>query len=330
MQVPKGYNPKGLALSIIAYCNLHKSDPDFDYLDHINFLAGKLICLDNNGYSGSCWGYNFDWQARGGLFFPRGTPNVVVTSFCATALVKAFEITKNDNYLNIALSSANFIINDLKRSPKENGFLFSYSPLKGNDRVYNASLMASKLLSYCYRYTGIKQYADLAGESVLACLNAQNEDGSWIYGELPIQNWIDSFHTGYNLECLQVYHNFCGIHRVKEALFKGLNYYLNNFFLEDGTPKYYNDKIYPIDIHSPGQLFVVLSELDCFQENRRLADKVLSWTIENMQNEKGYFYYQKYKGYTIKIPYMRWSQAFFFYGMSYYDFEIKKIQSDHK
>ena len=37
-----------------------------------------------------------------------------------------------------------------------------------------------------------------------------------------------------------------------------------------------------------------------------------------MQDKKGFFYYQLKKGISSKIPYMRWSNAFMFYSMSYY------------
>ena len=56
----------------------------------------------------------------------------------------------------------------------------------------------------------MKKYKDAARESVEACVDAQKNDGSWVYGELPVQNWIDSFHTGYNLEALSYYQKFTG------------------------------------------------------------------------------------------------------------------------
>jgi hypothetical protein len=37
-----------------------------------------------------------------------------------------------------------------------------------------------------------------------------------------------------------------------------------------------------------------------------------------MQHKKGYFFYQIKKGVSSKIPYMRWSNAFMMYAMSYY------------
>ena len=37
-----------------------------------------------------------------------------------------------------------------------------------------------------------------------AACEGQNKDGSWVYGMLPVQSWIDSFHTGYNLDAISI------------------------------------------------------------------------------------------------------------------------------
>ena len=327
--VPKEYNAKGIGLFVQGYCNLYKAvskRPDLaailgtseELLGKIHELSKLLISLQSKGYSGACWGYNFDWQARRLFLFPKFTPTVVATNFCATALMDAYEITGEQKYLDVALSAADFIIKDLHRTECNDGFLFSYSPLKGNDTVYNASLLGSKLLSYCYHYTGNNEYKELASLSVKACCHAQKNDGSWVYGMLPVQSWIDSFHTGYNLDGLIAYEEQTGDTSFHEYILRGFNYYVKNFFEEDGCPKYYHDRKYPIDIHCPGQLFITLSRLHKFNEYRIQARKVLEWTIRNMQDKKGYFYYQLKPGISSKIPYMRWSNAFMFDALSYY------------
>ncbi len=40
-----------------------------------------------------------------------------------------------------------------------------------------------------------------------------------------------------------------------------------------------------------------------------MARTIAEWTIKNMQDEKGFFYYQKWPMVTNKIPFIRWSQA---------------------
>ncbi len=335
--VPKEYNAKGIGLFLQGYCNLYravKANPDFVtalgssdvLLGRINELADLLISLQSKGYSGACWGYNFDWQARRLFLFPKYTPTVVATNFCATALMDAYEVTKNQKYLDVALSAAEFVMNDLHRAECSGGFLFSYSPLQGNDTVFNASLLGSKLLAYCYHYTGNEAYKDAARASVQACCRAQAEDGSWVYGMLPVQSWIDSFHTGYNLDGLIAYQEQTGDTAFQANIEKGFDFYIRNFFEEDGCPKYYHNQKYPIDIHCPGQLFVTLYRLGKFDQYRELAEKVLQWAIRNMQDKKGYFYYQLKPGMSSKIPYMRWSNAFMFNALSYYILSQCKIK----
>lgn len=327
--VPKEYNAKGIGLFLSGYCNLYnavKANPKLaeslgsaDSLkSQINELAKLLISLQSKGYSGACWGYNFDWQARRLFLFPKFTPTVVATNFCATALMESFEITGEKKYLEIALSAANFVIKDLHRSDYKDGFLFSYSPLQGNDTVFNASLLGSRLLSFCYKYTGNEEYRKLAEQSIKACCAGQKENGAWVYGMLPVQSWVDSFHTGYNLDALIAYQEQTGDDKYNKYIEKGFEYYIQNFFEADGTPKYYDNRTYPIDIHCPGQLLVTLARLHKTEEYKNIAEKVINWTIRNMQDKKGYFYYQLKPGVSSKISYMRWSNAFMFNALSHY------------
>src|SRR5699024_304176 len=180
LKVTKGYNPKGIGLFLTGYCNLYKiagsGNTTFGSTDElekkITHLADLLIELQSEGYSGACWGYNFDWQARGGLFFPAGTPNVVATTFATYGLLDAYSILGNKNIKNTTVTAAEFVINDLSRTHKEEGFLFSYAPRFGNNTVYNASLLASKLLARIYSITSEEDYVQASRQSVVACCNA--------------------------------------------------------------------------------------------------------------------------------------------------------------
>jgi rhamnogalacturonyl hydrolase YesR len=326
LMVPKQHNAKGIGLFLNGYCNLHKlatrGDTRFGTPDQlrarIDEVATLLLSLQSAGYSGACWGYNFDWQARRLFFFPAHTPTVVATSFCATALFAAHEATGTQRYLEAALSSGQFVLRDLNRRPCEGGFLLSYSPKKENDSVYNAALLGAKLLSHCYHHTADPVFRDTARQIVSAVCAGQAADGSWIYGLLPAQSWIDSFHTGYNLDGISHYMRLCKDESFSTNLESGLDYYINNFFLADGTPKYYHDRTYPIDIHCPGQLLVTAHTLDRWTSMSELCHKVLDWTIRHMQDEQGYFYYQLKQGISSRISYMRWSNAFMFNALTHF------------
>lgn len=314
--VPQEENPKGLALFLTAYCNLYKITNDDQLLNTIHYLAKRLIELQSTGYSGSCWGYNFDWQSRA-FYLPKYTPTVVASSFVAYSLMDAFDVTSEKKYLDCAISSQHFVLNDLIKNEVDGHLFLSYSPLD-NSIVYNASLLGARLLSRIYYYTKNPSLIETSRKIIEACFYKQNLDGSWFYGELPIQKWIDSFHTGYNLESIYEYIKYSNDTSFLPRFEAGLNYYMNNFITSEGIPKYYHDSIFPVDPHALAQYIRTMYVTNKLNQEKEKIHLSLSWIIKNMQSPKGYFYYQKKKHYIIKIPYIRWTQAWMMYGLSFY------------
>ena len=313
--IEKGYNAKGLGLFLSGYCQQYASSPRPEIMSKIRELTQKILSLQIQGYSGACWGYNFDWQARAFLL-PKNSPSVVATTYVASALLDAYDLTKEEKLRDIARSACDFVLKDLQRTEIEGqGFVFSYSPLD-HSQVFNASLLGARLLSRVYSYTKEDILISTAKETIKACCHFQKTNGSWPYGTLHFHQWVDSFHTGFNLECIQAYQEYSGDKSFESNLEKGLEFYLNTFFTEDGKSKYYEDTIYPIDVHAPAQLIITLAKLNLLEKHQELASRVLSWTIEHMQDPRGYFYYQVSKRSRNKIAYMRWTHAWMFYALS--------------
>lgn len=325
--IPKQRNAKGIGLFVRGYCALWRAldkQPSLSgrfgdkerIMNNIVRLSDWLVDNPAKGVSGAAWGYNFPWQCRLEFLFPAGEPTVVATYFCASALFDAYEITGDRRYLDTALSAADFVKNDLRRTSYSDGLILSYSRMPGNDTIFNASLLGSALLARCYSYSHDEGSLELARLSVNACCHAQKSDGSWTYGLKSVTGWIDSFHTGYNLMAIEEYMRYSGDFSPKDNLERGLNYYLANFFMDGGSPKYYHDRKFPIDIHCVGQLAVTLISLGVIDRYRPLVDKVIDWAYANMWNDRGYFYYQLKQGVSSKISYMRWSNAFMFASLA--------------
>ena len=304
-------------LFLSGYCKLYNQTLNGVYLEKINYFSQKLLELENKEWSGSCWGYNFDWQSRA-FYLPKHSPTIVVTAFISNSLLDVYEITGEEKLLVTARSACNFILKDLQRNYDIDGNqAFSYSPFD-KSIVFNASLWGSQLLARVYSFTKEKNLIEEARKSVAFCCNHQRSDGSWGYGTYDFHQWVDNFHTGYNLECIADYMKYSGDKTYKHNVSIGSDYYIQNFFTKDGIPKYYNNSLYPIDIHAPAQLVLTLSKLGILKQHKELVDKVLMWTFGNMLSKEGYFYYQINKYFSSKIPYMRWAQAWMFYSMSEY------------
>lgn len=312
--VRKGHNPKAIGLFLWGYAKLYKIDKNTGYLKKIEYLLSLIDSLKSQGYSGNCWGYNFDWQSRT-FFRPKGTPTIVNSAFIGHALLDCYEYTGKQYALDMSASIKNFLLNDLHRTNLGDTFCFSYTPVD-TAIVHNANLLGASLLIRLKRYCNDSGLEDAAMASLAYSMRHQHENGSWYYADTDIQQWSDSFHTGFNLQAIRYFleEGFAGQYR--QAYEKGVRFYADNFFLTDGTPKYYHNKIYPIDIHSAAQAIVFFSGTG--DKYMSLTDRVLAWMLDNLYSNRGWFYFQKKKFYTNKTPYMRWNQAWVFHAFTSY------------
>ncbi len=312
--VKKGHNPKGIGLFLWSYSKLYALTKEPRYLERIDYLLNILEQIQSRGYSGNAWGYNFDWQSWT-FMRPKGTPTIVNTSFIGHALLDCYELTGRQRALDMAIPIRDFIIGDLHRIKLDGTFCFSYTPVD-TEVVHNANLLGASILARLTRYCDDDRLTQAALASLEYSMQHQRDDGSWFYADTSIQGWIDSFHTGFNLQAIRYILDAGLAPEYRAAYRKGVEYYAGNFFLEDGTPKYYHDRTYPIDIHSPAQAI-------CFfcregKEYEALTDRIVNWMMQNMYSERGFFYFRKGRLLTNRIPYMRWSQAWAFHALTEY------------
>jgi hypothetical protein len=306
VRVPAERNAKGVALFALALLANYRRVKTEEARQQARAMLAALLSMKIDGYSGAAWGYNFDWQSRN-FFAPRELPTIVATAFAARALVEG-------DLHEEARSVCEFIKKDLPRSvDNETEVCFSYAP-NSNTRVFNASLLAAEVLAS----TGEPELLDLAERATRYVVNNQRPDGSWYYGADPKQSWIDNFHTAYILFSLQRIINSTSFGaEFQPALERGYEYWKNNFFLADGWPKYYHDDPYPADAHAAASAIVTF--LECRGLDRdalTMAQKVATWTIQHLRDRRGFFYYQRRRFYTIRKPYMRWTEAWMLYALS--------------
>ena len=312
--VEKGHNPKGIGLFLWGYARLFKLYQRDEDLDKIRYLLDLLDRLKSADCSGNAWGYNFDWQSRA-FFRPRGVPTIVNTSFIGHALLDCYAYTGLQQALDLAVPIKEFLLNDLHRTAEGDSFCFSYTPVD-TDVVHNANMLGASILIRLAEHASDSACEDAAWSSLAYSMRYQQEDGAWYYGNARSYRWIDSFHTGFNLEALRYFLDESDAARYRHAYDKGVHYYADRFFLEDGTPKYYHDRLYPIDIHASAEAISFFSAMG--PAWRSLTERVLTWMLRNMRSPRGYFYSRRTRCFTNRIPYMRWAQAWVFHALTQY------------
>jgi hypothetical protein len=315
--IPAQKNSKGIALFALAalanYRRLKTTEAETEARELLDVLWQMRI----QDHSGPAWGYNFAWQSRN-FFAPQGTAMIVPTAFATRALIEAYEEFADNSYLKIARSVCDFILRDLKRTDESDKLVcFSYSPLDST-QIFNASLLAGEILASVGALTKETALCDLAVGAARYVVRRQREDGSWAYGGEPGQQWVDNFHTAYVLLSLWRIVKACNGAEadLNHALQRGYEFWRERFFLADGWPKYYHDSLYPADAHAAATAIITLTELQELDRGALpLAEKIAAWTIRNLRDRQGFFYYQRRRFYTIHTPYMRWTQAWMLYAL---------------
>ena len=317
--VSKGFNPKAGALFLLGNLNMYKATAKEEYKQEAQELYHRLKECVLIREQGIAWGYNFDWQARA-FYVPIGTPNAVTSVYVGKALIEYYNTFNDKEALNLAKQIAEFMLNEMVIKEDENSLCFGYIPQE-NAEVHNANILVASFLSEIQKYSNSEELKNKIKKSLNFSIADINQDGSWPYGTKPFHRWVDNFHTAFNIESLiDIQNNICEID-LTDITKKVIEYYLKNLFTEQGVPKYYNNKLYPIDIHVIAETLIVLNKikdskiLDNYERLDVINDKVLK-LVKSFQSKKGYFYFRKNKYFWNKIPYMRWSQAWMFLALA--------------
>ena len=325
--VPRKRNPKGIGLFILGLLEDYRRTGDVQFLQQAEELADWLLTQQCNAdqWQHSCWGYHFDWKARA-FFVPKGKPNVITTVYVAQALfaladslASAGNEQKAEQFRKPALSAADFIVNTLYAESDGRCF-FAYIPGE-TAFVHNASLWAAAWVAVVASHTNNQHYRALALKVARQSVEEQGKDGSWVYGARHHHQFIDGFHTGYNLEALDLLRRSLAVDEFDEAIEHGYRYYKANFFESDGTAKYYNNNRYPLDMHSVSQAVLTLTKLaGCDGDAKgdvELVQRVIQRSLDTLYlPEKKCFVYQKTRRFTNRINYMRWTQAWVYYSFA--------------
>lgn len=308
--VKKGINPKGMGLFLHAYSLLYQQSKNEAYLPKMQYLFNWLLNNPTPGYSGLCWGYNFDW-ASSKKYLPAYSPTIVVSGFVAKGLVQYYDATKDEKAVDALKSIGDFVSNDLEATIEGAEICYSYSTAE-RDLCFNASLLGGELFAALFRITGKELYKEKALGAAEFALKRQKEDGRWTYS-IDVNSGKEreqiDFHQGYVIDSLYQIAQNTG-EDFSPAITKGMRYYREHQFQDNGQCLWRVPDLWPTDIHNQAQGIISFSRMRHLDpEYLDFAEAIAQWTVNNMRNKNGSFYYKKYPLYSIKTPMIRWAQG---------------------
>jgi hypothetical protein len=309
LRIRSGASAASVAWAVSAYARNGFLEPG-ECQARLGEALYLLRSLRSSGWNEPCWGYHFDFQSRV-FFYPRGMPNTIATAFGGLALLDAHAVSGDPALLDEARGVGEFFLRHVPQTAGAPGAYFGYLPADRSP-IHNSNLLAASLLA---RLAAAKlddgSFAQAAEEAVRYTTARQRPDGSWPYGERPNLGWVDNFHSGYVLDALRTCAD-AGVAReeAERAWQRGIRYYRREFFLADGTPKYYPEKTLPIDAQCVAQGIQTLSIAAPHEPGAaEMAWTVLDFARRRMRRRDGLPIFQRRRFWSNRAIHPRWVVA---------------------
>jgi hypothetical protein len=306
----------------MGFAFLYEATEDSSQLENaIHFLTElkKSRCHEFKEY---CWGYPFDWVTRNGTIKEQ-TPLITTTPYCYEAFLQVFELTAQDEWKVVLESIARHAAADIKDfRTSEKSSSSSYTPFDAggviNAAAYRAFLLTSAAQVFCN-----EDYWKIAERNLNFVLENQNPDGSWFYAVDGVRDFIDHYHTCFVMKALAKIHALTGHPASVEALSKGVKYYLENLFSEDGLPKPFSKAprltVYKRELYDWAECInLCLLLRNRFPALERTLEKVVAHIVKSWVKRDGSFRSRKLHMGWDNVPMHRWGQAQMFRSLAFY------------
>lgn len=190
------------------------------------------------GYERYGWGYPFDWETRTGTI-QEGTPLITTVPYVYEAFREVYLIDRDKNWLKIMRSIAEHAFLDYRDfAVSSSASTCAYTPSsEDGGGVINASAYRAFHLTRAGIDFSDKRYLRTAERNLNFVIESQNEDGSWYYSTDGARDFVDHFHTCFVLKALAKIECLTRNKSCTDAIERGVRYYVENLFSEDGMPK---------------------------------------------------------------------------------------------
>ena len=315
----------------MGFTFLYEATGDFSQLEKaVQFLTElkKSRCQQFKEY---CWGYPFDWVCRGGVI-KQETPLITTTPYVYEAFLQVCELEPRDEWKRILESIARHAAVDIKDfRTSETASSCSYTP-SDEGGVINAAAYRAFLLTSASKVLSNADYWKIAERNLNFVLEKQSRDGSWPYAVDGVRDFVDHFHTCFVMKALAKIQSLTGDEVCEEALLKGVNYYLNNLFADDGLPKPFSKAprliVYKRELYDCAECInLCLLLRNRFPQLEATLKTVVAAILRDWVKPDGSFRSRRLYWGWDNVPMHRWGQSQIFRSLAYYLNEMKKTES---
>ncbi len=310
----------------MGYAFLHQATGEPAHLERAVHFLEELKKSRSPDFKEYCWGYPFDWMTRNGVM-KRDTPFITSTPYMYEAFLQVHQIAPRVEWRQVIESIVRHACNDIKDFPRsEKASTCSYDPYDEGG-VVNASAYRAGMLTSASRVLGNEEYWKIAERNLHFVLESQNADGSWPYAKDGVRDFVDHFHTCFVMKALAKIHTLTGHKETLAALERGVKYYLEHLFAEDGLPRPFavapRLTVYKRELYDCAECInLCLLLRDRFPQLNAKLETVVAGILRDWVKPDGSFRARKLILGWDNVPMHRWAQSQMFRALTFYHCEM--------
>ena len=308
------------AMGFAFLASAYESDEYYRRAVHFLEVLQETRCP---GYKDYGWGYPFDWETRNGPMFAN-TPLITTLPYAYEAFSQVYALDSDPKWLAVMRSIAEHGFKDYRDMETGPGASScGYTPAADDPcGVINASAYRAFLLTKAGLELSEQRYLNVAKKNLNFVIASQNADGSWPYAVDGTRDFVDHFHTCFVMKALSKIEKLTGSVECKNAISRGVAYYLKNLFDAKSLPIPFSKAprftVYRRELYDYAEcinLGVLLNGR--FQELDETVSTVVKDVVERWQKKDGSFRARELKAGWDNVPMHRWAQSQLFRSFSF-------------
>ena len=304
----------------MGFAFLSEAEKSEAYHDRAVHFLEALETSRCPGFKEYCWGYPFDWVTRAGTI-EENTPLITTTPYVYEAFRDVYRLDGQTRWRTILDSIVRHGVNDITDFPiSETASTCSYTPTDEGG-VVNASAYRSAMLFSAAEEFDAEAAREPATKNLNFVLESQQPDGSWYYAMDGARDFVDHFHTCFVLKALAKIERLTGNERCREAIDRGVDYYLKNLLDEKGLPKPFSKAprltVYKRELYDCAEsINLCILTRKQKPEMGKVLDRVLEDALTRWLKPDGSFRSRELLLGWDNVPMHRWAQSQMFRSLA--------------
>lgn len=219
------------AQASLTLLNVYEETKSIKHIDYAKKHINWLLRNYSKGYSGYCWGLDFNWVYSAFDTYDKNIPFSTHTPYPLEAMIKYYAKTNDNDMIEPIKSVFLFLENDIKIMKETDDLLILSYSVKKDRIVTNANAYLMYMYALLIEFIPHeKVYIENKISKLFNFLKSvQDNGGSWKYSPYSEKSFIDCFHSAFVLKNIIKTNRIIELDNSNKVILEGYSFIMDNF-----------------------------------------------------------------------------------------------------